>query len=30
MATKHKMTVIMIAHRLDTAVNYAEKILVMD
>lgn len=30
MATEHGITVIMIAHRLETAVNYSDKVLVMD
>ena len=30
MATEHRLTVIMIAHRLETAVTYSDKILVMD
>ena len=30
MASDHKVTVIMIAHRLETAVTYSDQILVMD
>ena len=30
MAEMHKVTVLMIAHRLETAVNYSDRILVMD
>ena len=30
MATERKMTVLMIAHRLETAVTYSDKVLVMD
>jgi len=30
MASKQQMTVLMIAHRLETAVTYSDKILVMD
>ena len=30
MAADHKVTVIMIAHRLETAVTYSDQILVMD
>jgi len=30
MATENQITVIMIAHRLETAVTYSDKILVMD
>jgi ATP-binding cassette, subfamily C (CFTR/MRP), member 4 len=30
MAKKHKITMIMIAHRLETAVAYSDKIMVMD
>jgi ABC-type multidrug transport system fused ATPase/permease subunit len=30
MATLQNMTVMMIAHRLETAVTYSDKILVMD
>jgi len=30
MASAHKMTVMMIAHRLETAVTYSDKVLVMD
>ena len=30
MASAQKMTVMMIAHRLETAVTYSDKVLVMD
>jgi ABC-type multidrug transport system fused ATPase/permease subunit len=30
MATDHKVTMVMIAHRLETAVTYSDKIMVMD
>lgn len=30
MAEMHKVTVLMIAHRLETAVNYSDRVLVMD
>ena len=30
MAEERKVTVLMIAHRLETAVNYSDRVLVMD